>query len=147
MHIVLDDDLHADLHMGDSRDDEQHQDDGDRRRTQDLRGGRLVAAHEHDQDDHRGDGQRNISDGGEALTPEMLGAGFGGAKATDAGERRADMGGSAHYDTPIVKSTKIHSSTVMAIEPIRLAATSHSRSLGPKPRPVSQIRWRTPPSK
>ena len=66
--------------------------------------------------------------------------------AADAGQRGANMRGSAHHETPIVSRTNSHSSTVMAIEPIKLAAASHSRSVGPKPRPVSQIRWRTPPS-
>ena len=75
------------------------------------------------------------------------GAGSGGAAAADPGERGADMlDVVAHRGPPIAKKPTIHSTTVIAIEPIRLAAASHSRSLGPKPRPVSQIRWRMPPS-
>src|ERR1700733_10690058 len=146
MHIVLDDHLHADSHMDDDRADEQQHDDSDERRAQNLRHRRLVTAEQHDQNDHHGDGQRNIGDRGEALMPEMAGAGFGRAGAAHARERSADMLRPAHYGPPMIKSPIIHNTSVMAIEPIRLASASHSRSLGPKPRPVSQIKWRTPPS-
>ena len=98
-------------------------------------------------DDDRGDGQWDVGDRGEALAPEIAGAGSGGAAAADPGERGADMlDVVAHRGPPIAKRPTIHSTTVIAIEPTRLAAASHSRSLGPKPRPVSQIKWRMPPS-
>ena len=54
--------------------------------------------------------------------------------------------GRGHYAIPIVSMMNSHSTIVIAIEPIRPAAANHSRSFGPKPRPVSQIRWRMPPS-
>src|SRR5262249_33469080 len=132
--------------MDRDRGDEQQHDDGDRRRAEDLCGRCLVAAEQRDHDAHRSDGQRHVGDRGEPLMPEMLGARFGGAAAEHASERCADMGGLGHYPIPIVSMMKIHSTRVMAIEPTRLAAASHSRSFGPKPRPVSQMRWRMPPS-
>src|SRR6185437_2415663 len=109
---------------------------------------RLIAAEQHDENHDRRDRQRNIGDRGQPLAPEMIGARMGGAQAADAGKRRADVlgGGIAHSGPPIASKPKIHNRTVIAIEPIRVAAASHSRSVGPKPRPVSQIKWRMPPS-
>ena len=43
--------------------------------------------HDHDE----GDGERHVGDRGQALAPEMLGAGLGRAKAADAPERRAHL--------------------------------------------------------
>ena len=91
MHIVLDDDLHADPHMRGDRDNEQQHDHGDQRRAEDLRDGRMVAAEQRDHDDDERDGERDVGDRGEALAPEMLGAGAGGAETAHARERRAHL--------------------------------------------------------
>jgi len=40
----------------------------------------------------------------------------------------------------------VERSTVRLIDPNSVARASHSRSKGPKPRPVSQMRCRIPPS-
>ena len=91
---------------------------------------------------------------GQPLANEVLGAGFRRAVAAHAAERRAHAHGrlanpftaASHRSPPISSPPTIHRMTVSAIEPTRLARASHSRSAGPKPWPVSQIRWRTPPS-
>ena len=148
VHIILDHDLHADPHVDGYRDDEQQHDDGDQRRSEDLGRRGLVAAEQHHDDDDGGDAQRNAGYGGQALPPELPGARSCGAAAQNAPERRADMLGTcvAHRGPPMARNPTIHSSSVIATEPIRLAAASHSRSTGPKPRPVSHSRWRMPPS-
>src|SRR5215467_8974337 len=128
--------------MDRDREDEQHHNDGDRRRAEDLRHRSLVAAEERNENGDRGDGQRHIGHRGKPLMPEMLGTRLGGHAA----ERSADMQWGGHQAIPIVNMMNSHSTIVMAIEAMRLAAASHSRSLGPKPRPVSQIRWRMPPN-
>src|SRR5262249_4124988 len=142
------DHLHADFHVHRDRGDEQQHDDGDRGRAENLRHGGLIAAEQHDDDDHRGDGQRNVGDCGEPLVPEVLGARAGGAAAAHAGERRAVwLGGACPHPAPaMASSTTTQRTTVTVIEPTKWAAASHSRSFGPKPRPASQIRWRMPPN-
>ena len=63
-----------------------------------LRPSSVMTMHDH------GDGQRDVGDRGQALAPEMLGAGSGGAEAADPGERRADMlDVVAHRGPPIAK--------------------------------------------
>ena len=63
----------------------------------------------------------------------MRGARFGGAAAEDAAERGADMLGARHHrDPPIARVTKIHSTTVIAIDPTRLAARQPLALLRPK---------------
>ncbi|GCC44058.1 hypothetical protein chiPu_0028048 [Chiloscyllium punctatum] len=98
--VVFDHDLHADLHVPGAGDDEEQQDDGDRDRAEDLRCAGMVAADQHDHHDDHGDDQQRHRNCGEALTPEIGGAGMRGAKAADAFQRRAHRGRAAHRPPP-----------------------------------------------
>ena len=104
------------------RDDEQQHDDRRRRRAQDLRHRRLIAAQQRNQDDHRRDGKRNIGDRGEPLPPEMLGAGMRGAVAADAARAACAYARGRSSRPSHGSSTKTHSTSVSAIEPMRFAA-------------------------
>src|SRR5438093_514657 len=88
----------ADLHViGDRQDEQQHR-NGDRRRTEDLHRGGMVAAdqgyHEHDEEDR----QRHAGQRSKALMPEMPGAGSGRAEAANVPER----GAQAHAGTSFI---------------------------------------------
>src|SRR5262249_19226470 len=56
VHVVLDDDLHADAHVHGHREDEQQHDHGDQRGTQDLHHRGVVAAEQRYHDQDEGDG-------------------------------------------------------------------------------------------
>ena len=88
VHVVLDDDLHADAHVDGDRQDEQQHEHGDQRRAEDLHHRGMIATEQAHHDEHEADGQRHVGDGGQALAPEMLGAGFGRAR----GRARARAG-------------------------------------------------------
>ena len=51
----------------------------------------VVAAEQRDHDHDEGDGERHVGDRGEALAPELLGAGMGRAEAAHAPERGAHV--------------------------------------------------------
>src|SRR5262249_47072136 len=125
--------------------DEQQHDDGDERRAQGPLRRRLVAAEQRDHDQHEADGERHIGDRGETLPPEMLGPGLGRAKPAHARERGAkpDL---AHRWSPNTRYPTTQRTSVSTIDPTSVMTASQSRSLGENPRPVSQIRWRMPPS-
>ena len=90
--VVLDDDLHAEPHMIGGRNREQRGEDGDERRSEigadDIQ--RLARQPDHgiDQEDE----QDQIGEAGDALSPEMFGAGAGRPQALDARERGAVAG-------------------------------------------------------
>ena len=101
MHVIFDDDLHADAHMRGDRQDEQQHDHGDQRRAEDLHHCGMIATEQTHHDEHEGDDQRHVGDCGEALAPELLGAGSGRAQAEHPPERRAHLARNHQRDPPM----------------------------------------------
>ena len=89
MHVVLDDDLHAEPHVIGAGHDEQQHRDRDERRAEDLHHRGVIAAQQSDDDHDQRDGQRHVGDRGQALVPEHAGAVVRRAEMADAAERRA----------------------------------------------------------
>src|SRR5690348_8939757 len=87
MHIVFDDDLHAETHVTEDGEERQAQRNGNER-VLDARHerGAIGAQMPEDEDDEEGN-ERNIGNRRDALQPPMLGAGFGGAQ-TQYGAKR-----------------------------------------------------------
>src|SRR5437764_3589364 len=78
--VILDDDLHADLHVIDGREDEEQHQDRDPGRAENLHRGRVIAANQRDHEHDEEDRQRHARERREALMPEMPRAGPGGAE-------------------------------------------------------------------
>ena len=95
MHVVLDDDLHADAHVVVIEKMNSSMMMATTGEPEDLHHGRWLRPSSDITIRTTSDGERNIGDRGDALVPEMIGAGFGRAEAAHAGERRADVLGAA----------------------------------------------------
>ncbi len=106
VHVVLDDDLHAEPHVIDAVEDEQQHDD---RRRSASRGSapprRGCGRAARSTMTMQRDGQRNAGDRGDALMPEMLGAGCGPSPGRARGARRCACrsGLAAHRGPPMAK--------------------------------------------
>ena len=80
MHVIFDDDLHAQTHMHNAADDEQDQQERHQRlRQQSTHGDRIFAA-SRSQQDHQRQRQDDIGHGCQTLLPEVIGARLGRAK-------------------------------------------------------------------
>ena len=97
----------------------------------------LAVQHHDDDDEEREQDQKR--DRGHALHDEGARALLGGAEAADLGKRRADRLHLSAY--PMIQTTK-----VSTIEPTIVAQPSRLAVGTSRPEPVSQIRWRMPPS-
>ena len=91
VHVVLDDDLHADPHVDDGREDAGDEDDRDERRGK-RRDDHVIrlAVQRHDDDDE-GERQKHQRDRGEPLDDELAGPLLGGAEPPHLRQRRADQ--------------------------------------------------------
>jgi hypothetical protein len=60
----------------------------------------MIATEQAHHDEHEADGQRHVGHGGQALAPEMLGAGSGSPEAAHAPERGAHLARNHQRDPP-----------------------------------------------
>jgi hypothetical protein len=93
MHVILDDHLHADSHVKEDRNDEQHHDDRNRGRAQYLGNGGVIAPDQGNNNQHRCDRERNVGDCGETLPDEIVSARLRRTKAAHPAERRTHVRG------------------------------------------------------
>ncbi|MNE88491.1 hypothetical protein D3C80_1858030 [compost metagenome] len=87
MHVVLDDHLHAELHVNEAGNDNEahhHRNERMRKRSLDFLVRRTAI---HNKQDDEKDEKRHVGNGCHALTPEVLCAFLGGAEATNLSER------------------------------------------------------------
>src|SRR3954468_24178832 len=108
----------------------------------------MIAPEQSDRDYDKGDREKQQRHRRDALHDEMRGAGMRGAEAADATYfcfvlRQPRH---AHRAPPNARKPTTQSTIVNPIEPTKVASVSISRSAGSNPRPISQIRWRRPPS-
>jgi hypothetical protein len=89
--VVLDDHLHAELHVIDGGQDHQQKDDGDQRVLQGLDNIAMRRSLHRNHQDHEEGDQEHIRNSCEALFPEMVGSVLGRAEAENFTERRAHI--------------------------------------------------------
>src|SRR5512132_1092905 len=87
------------------------------------------------------DHERHVGDRRHPLAPEGLGAAMRWSYAAGFGEWRGHG-----YAPPLSQYPAIHSTSVSTVEPMMVPQAKISMLTLSRPRPVSQIRWRIPPS-
>ena len=146
VHVVLDDRLHAEPHVDGAGEDQRA---AAAARSSGLASacfdGRVVGAGQRRRSARPGTGTRtDVGDGRDALLPEMVGAFLGRAEAADLLQRGSHATSVRH--PPRMRRRDPDQRPSAITDTMIVPQDSRSIVLRSKPRPVSQMKWRMPPS-